>query len=99
MKETKSTCPYCGVGCGVLAEIAADGKTLISSGGPTSAYIWGLEPPSWRKSPPTGFDDKGLTQAWERLAAADGASTLDGEMVDAATKRLAESVLARASEL
>jgi citrate lyase subunit beta/citryl-CoA lyase len=31
------------------------------------------------------------------LAAADGASALDGEMVDAATRRLAESVLARAS--
>ncbi len=29
------------------------------------------------------------------LAAADGALRLDGEMVDAATKRLAESVLAR----
>ena len=33
------------------------------------------------------------------LAATDGASALEGEMVDAATKRLAESVLARASEL
>ena len=33
------------------------------------------------------------------LAAADGASALDGEMVDAATKRLAESVVARASAL
>ena len=31
------------------------------------------------------------------LAAADGASSLGGEMVDAATKRLAESVLARVS--
>jgi citrate lyase beta subunit len=29
------------------------------------------------------------------VAAADGASRLDGDMVDAATKRLAESVLAR----
>ena len=33
------------------------------------------------------------------LASADGASALDGEMVDAATRRLAESVLARASAL
>jgi citrate lyase subunit beta / citryl-CoA lyase len=33
------------------------------------------------------------------LAAADGASALDGEMVDAATKRLAESVVARAAAL
>ena len=33
------------------------------------------------------------------LASTDGASALDGEMVDAATKRLAESVLARASAL
>ncbi|MDX6485304.1 MAG: malyl-CoA/(S)-citramalyl-CoA lyase, partial [Gaiellaceae bacterium] len=31
------------------------------------------------------------------LAAADGASALEGEKEDAATKRLAESVLARAS--
>jgi citrate lyase subunit beta/citryl-CoA lyase len=44
-----------------------------------------------------------LPEAVERarriLAAADGASALDGEMVDAATRRLAESVLARASAL
>jgi citrate lyase subunit beta/citryl-CoA lyase len=33
------------------------------------------------------------------LAAADGASRVSGEMVDAATKRLAEAVLARASAL
>jgi citrate lyase subunit beta/citryl-CoA lyase len=33
------------------------------------------------------------------VAAADGASSLSGEMVDAATKRLAEGVLARASAL
>jgi citrate lyase subunit beta / citryl-CoA lyase len=33
------------------------------------------------------------------LASADGASALDGEMVDAATRRLAESVLVRASAL
>jgi citrate lyase subunit beta/citryl-CoA lyase len=33
------------------------------------------------------------------LSSADGASALDGEMVDAATRRLAESVLARASAL
>jgi citrate lyase subunit beta / citryl-CoA lyase len=33
------------------------------------------------------------------LATADGASALDGEMVDAATRRLAESVLARAFAL
>lgn len=37
-----------------------------------------------------------LERARGILAAADGASALDGEMVDAATKRLAESVLARA---
>ena len=40
-----------------------------------------------------------LERARGILAAADGASALDGEMVDAATKRLAESVLARASAL
>ena len=32
------------------------------------------------------------------IAAADGASSIDGEMVDAATKRLAQSVLARLSQ-
>ena len=40
-----------------------------------------------------------IERARSILAATDGASALEGEMVDAATKRLAESVLARASEL
>jgi citrate lyase beta subunit len=40
-----------------------------------------------------------VARARRILAAADGASALDGEMVDAATRRLAESVLARASAL
>jgi citrate lyase subunit beta/citryl-CoA lyase len=38
-----------------------------------------------------------VEQARRILAAADGASRVGGEMVDAATKRLAEAVLARAS--
>jgi citrate lyase subunit beta / citryl-CoA lyase len=38
-----------------------------------------------------------VERARQILAAADGASSLSGEMVDAATKRLAEAVLARAS--
>jgi citrate lyase subunit beta / citryl-CoA lyase len=38
-----------------------------------------------------------LERAHRVLAADDGATTVDGEMVDAATKRLAEAVLARAS--
>jgi citrate lyase subunit beta/citryl-CoA lyase len=38
-----------------------------------------------------------LERATRILAAADGASRVTGEMVDAATKRLAEAVLARAS--
>jgi citrate lyase subunit beta / citryl-CoA lyase len=38
-----------------------------------------------------------LERARTILAAADGASRISGEMVDAATKRLAEAVLARAS--
>src|SRR3982751_5910855 len=25
----KTTCPYCGVGCGVLAEVAADGQVSV----------------------------------------------------------------------
>ena len=37
-----------------------------------------------------------VEQAQQILAAADGASRLDGAMVDAATKRMAESVIARA---
>ncbi len=41
---------------------------------------------------PTGDE---VERARQIVAAADGASRLDGEMVDAATKRLAESVLAR----
>ncbi|CDX44536.1 Nitrate reductase [Mesorhizobium plurifarium] len=28
-RKVRTTCPYCGVGCGVLAEIAADGKTTV----------------------------------------------------------------------
>ncbi|RUU66412.1 nitrate reductase [Mesorhizobium sp. M2C.T.Ca.TU.009.01.2.1] len=28
-REVRTTCPYCGVGCGVLAEIAADGTTTV----------------------------------------------------------------------
>jgi citrate lyase beta subunit len=38
-----------------------------------------------------------IERARRILAAADGASAVDGEMVDAATKRLAEQLLARAS--
>src|SRR5207245_5882860 len=56
---------------------AADGKTLFSAGGLTSAYIWGLEPVSWRKAPLAGFDDKGLAHAWEHLAALDSASAYE----------------------
>jgi citrate lyase subunit beta / citryl-CoA lyase len=41
--------------------------------------------------------DAELERASGILAAADGASRVSGEMVDAATKRLAEAVLARAS--
>jgi citrate lyase subunit beta/citryl-CoA lyase len=41
--------------------------------------------------------DTELERARSILAAADGASRVSGEMVDAATKRLAEAVLARAS--
>ena len=44
-------------------------------------------------------DRETLERARSILAAADGASALEGEMVDAATKRLAESVVARASAL
>ncbi|WP_352838927.1 hypothetical protein, partial [Mesorhizobium sp. M0514] len=25
-REVRTTCPYCGVGCGVLAKVAADGE-------------------------------------------------------------------------
>ncbi len=28
-RVTRTTCPYCGVGCGVLAEVAADGKVSV----------------------------------------------------------------------
>jgi citrate lyase subunit beta / citryl-CoA lyase len=42
-------------------------------------------------------DDAELERARRILEAADGASAVDGEMVDAATKRLAEQLLARAS--
>jgi citrate lyase subunit beta/citryl-CoA lyase len=41
--------------------------------------------------------EREVDRARQIVAAADGASSLSGEMVDAATKRLAEAVLARAS--
>src|SRR5919198_929898 len=28
-RVVRTTCPYCGVGCGVLAEVAADGKVSV----------------------------------------------------------------------
>ena len=28
-KEVKTTCPYCGVGCGVIAKLAEDGKVSV----------------------------------------------------------------------
>src|SRR6476620_11210559 len=28
-REVRTTCPYCGVGCGVLAEVAADGQVSV----------------------------------------------------------------------
>ncbi|TIO90279.1 MAG: hypothetical protein E5X92_27475, partial [Mesorhizobium sp.] len=28
-REVRTTCPYCGVGCGVVAEIAADSKATV----------------------------------------------------------------------
>lgn len=28
-REVRTTCPYCGVGCGVLAEVAADGEITV----------------------------------------------------------------------
>lgn len=30
MRVTRTTCPYCGVGCGVVAEVAANGSVTIS---------------------------------------------------------------------
>ncbi|MER8435610.1 molybdopterin-dependent oxidoreductase [Mesorhizobium sp. M1393] len=29
-REVRTTCPYCGVGCGVLAKVAADGEVTVS---------------------------------------------------------------------
>ncbi|VTN09759.1 Molybdopterin oxidoreductase Fe4S4 domain [Raoultella terrigena] len=29
MAETRTTCPYCGVGCGVLAEVDAAGQVSV----------------------------------------------------------------------
>ncbi|MER9466382.1 hypothetical protein NKI82_10735, partial [Mesorhizobium sp. M0482] len=28
-REVRTTCPYCGVGCGVLAKVAADGEKTL----------------------------------------------------------------------
>ena len=29
MTETRTTCPYCGVGCGVIASLNADGQVTV----------------------------------------------------------------------
>ncbi|TIP69736.1 hypothetical protein, partial [Mesorhizobium sp.] len=28
-REVRTTCPYCGVGCGVLAKVAANGEVTV----------------------------------------------------------------------
>ncbi|WP_292216301.1 hypothetical protein, partial [Mesorhizobium sp.] len=28
-REVRTTCPYCGVGCGVLARVVADGEVTL----------------------------------------------------------------------
>jgi hypothetical protein len=76
------TCPF---DYGTSVEFAADGKTMYSAGGTTSAYIWGLEPASWRKAAPDSLDDKGLSQAWETLANRDAAASYEAVWHMAAT--------------
>ena len=29
MNETRTTCPYCGVGCGIIASLNADGQVTV----------------------------------------------------------------------
>ncbi|MBI3410848.1 MAG: hypothetical protein HY040_21130 [Planctomycetes bacterium] len=52
---------------------SADCNTLITGGGLTSAYIWGLEPDSWRQGiPKEKRNRKALMSAWADLAASEG---------------------------
>ena len=31
IKEVKTTCPYCGVGCGVIASLSEEGQVVIQA--------------------------------------------------------------------
>ncbi|MFK3707118.1 molybdopterin-dependent oxidoreductase [Klebsiella sp. NPDC088457] len=39
MTETRTTCPYCGVGCGVLARVEADGQVSVRGDGQHPANL------------------------------------------------------------
>ncbi|MER9788772.1 hypothetical protein, partial [Mesorhizobium sp. M0162] len=38
-REVRTTCPYCGVGCGVLAKVAPDGEVSGRGGPPQPAKL------------------------------------------------------------
>ncbi len=48
--ETKTTCPYCGVGCGVIATVADDSRVSIK-GDPDHPPISGVSAPRARRWP------------------------------------------------
>ncbi|MER8464672.1 hypothetical protein, partial [Mesorhizobium sp. M1396] len=39
-REVRTTCPYCGVGCGVLAKVGPAGGGFRRRGPPPTAPIW-----------------------------------------------------------
>jgi WD40 repeat protein len=48
-----------------------DGKALLSGGGLTEAFVWGLGPASWRGGAPPAPGRADLERAWEALAGGD----------------------------
>jgi RNA polymerase sigma factor (sigma-70 family) len=55
---------------GLLA-FTPDGRNLVTVGDGTSALVWDLSPPSWRRTPPGRLDAAGADRAWADLGADD----------------------------
>lgn len=76
-KTTKTTCPYCGVGCGVLAETGADGKVSIRGDGDHPANFGRLCSKGSALAETIGLDERLLEpNVYGRRAAWDAALDL-----------------------
>jgi WD40 repeat protein len=74
--------------------LTPDGRALVTGGDLTSAYVWGLEPPSWRRQRPARPAAADLERAWEALAGEDAVKAYEAGWLlsggGAATALLAE---------